>query len=521
MSEATPDLPATAVVDPDLVSGQTVGEYEVESKVGQGGFGAVFKAVHPLIGKVVAIKVLARRFSVDPDMLSRFVAEARAVNQIRHHNIIDIFSFGQLEDGRHYYVMEYLDGMALDALIERDGRIAPAEALPILRAIARALDAAHGKGIAHRDLKPENVFLATDPDGGWFPKLLDFGIAKLMGPEDGLKHKTGTGVPLGTPYYMSPEQCRGRDVDHRTDYYAFGIVAYRMLCGEFPFDGDDYMTILMKQISEEAPPPSSHAPELPAGVDDAVAWLMQKDPSHRPPNLITAVRALESAFDGSGIVVRGPMSAAWDVTTGDGGRATPWPPKRTSDVMPSPPAAPLAVSSVQDAPRKSKAPLVIGVAVAAALVAGAMFIVVSAAGGNRAGTPGPSGALSPAPPVTAPPTARPPAVQPPAVQPPPVPAPPASPTIALDITGAPAGSEVVLANRVVGSAPGSVTLERGTAAVALVIRHAGYVSITRHVVPDHDDKLDATLHRRLAPATTAPKPATGVDSHDIENPFHH
>jgi len=522
MSEATPDLPATAVVDPDLVAGQAVGEYQVESKIGQGGFGAVFKAVHPLIGKVVAIKVLARRFSVDPDMLSRFVAEARAVNQIRHHNIIDIFSFGQLEDGRHYYVMEYLDGMALDALIERDRRIAPADALPILRAIARALDAAHAKGIAHRDLKPENVFLATDPDGGWFPKLLDFGIAKLMAPEDGLKHKTGTGVPLGTPYYMSPEQCRGRDVDHRTDYYAFGIVAYRMLCGMFPFDGDDYMSILMKQIGEQAAPPSSHAPELPVGVDDAVAWLMQKDPSQRPPNLITAVRALESAFDGTGIVVaRGPMSAAWDVTTGDPGKtATPWPPKRSSDVLPSTPATPLAVSSLQDAPVKSKAPLVIGLVVAAALVGGVVFVVLSSSGGNGS-HPTQTAATSPTPASPPAPTPPPPAA---AVQTPPavaVPAPAIAPTISLDITGAPAGSEVVLADHVIGSAPGSVVLDRGTAAVALVIRHAGYVPIAKRVVPDHDDKLDATLHRKVAPTATAPKPATGVDSHDIENPFHH
>ena len=167
-------------------------------------------------------------------MVSRFIAEARAVNQIRHRNIIDIFSFGQLDDGRQYYVMELLDGEPLDALIERDGRLPLAEAIPILRGIARALDAAHAKGIAHRDLKPENVFLGRDPTARVFPKLLDFGIAKLLAPEDGPKHKTRTGTPIGTPYYMSPEQCRGRDVDHRTDIYSFGVLAYRMLTGVLP-----------------------------------------------------------------------------------------------------------------------------------------------------------------------------------------------------------------------------------------------------------------------------------------------
>src|SRR5438105_1682524 len=137
MSAPSTDLPGTAL-DAELETGEVVGEYEIQSKVGQGAFGKVYKATHPLIGKDVAIKVLGRRFSVDPEMVSRFVAEARAVNQIRHRHIIDIFSFGQLEDGRHYYVMEYLDGETLDAKIARDGRLSLAEAVPILRAVARA-----------------------------------------------------------------------------------------------------------------------------------------------------------------------------------------------------------------------------------------------------------------------------------------------------------------------------------------------------------------------------------------------
>ncbi|HEX8112384.1 MAG TPA: serine/threonine-protein kinase, partial [Kofleriaceae bacterium] len=293
----TPSIPGGGGIDPDLQPGQIIGEYRVEAKLGQGGFGAVFKAVHPLIGKLVAIKVLLQRFSVDPQMVSRFVAEARAVNQIRHHNIIDIFSFGTLDDGRHYYVMEYLDGETLERRIARQGRLSLREALPILRAIARALDAAHAKGIAHRDLKAENVFLASNPDGV-FPKLLDFGIAKLLAPEDGLAHKTRTGAPLGTPHYMSPEQCHGRDVDHRTDLYAFGVLAYVMLTGVFPLDGDDYMTILMRQLHDEPPPASSHRPDLPAGIDRVIAWLMRKDPAERPTTLAEALRSLEHVASG-------------------------------------------------------------------------------------------------------------------------------------------------------------------------------------------------------------------------------
>jgi serine/threonine protein kinase len=178
MSAPTAELPTA---EPELSPGELIGEYQIDGKVGQGGFGIVYKAIHPLIGKQVAIKVLARRFSADPEMVSRFVAEARAVNQIRNRYIIDIFSFGQLDDGRHYYVMELIDGEALDAVIERSGHVELVDALPILRGIAKALDAAHAKGIAHRDLKPENVLLVRGEELGGredvWPKLLDFGIA--------------------------------------------------------------------------------------------------------------------------------------------------------------------------------------------------------------------------------------------------------------------------------------------------------------------------------------------------------
>jgi eukaryotic-like serine/threonine-protein kinase len=279
--------------DQDLAVGQEVGEYRIESTLGKGGFGTVYGAVHPLIGKRVAIKVLARKYSADEEIVSRFVAEARAVNQIRHRNIIDIFSFGALADGRHYYVMEYLDGEPLDVHIRNHGPMPLDEAIPVLRSIARALDAAHAKGIAHRDLKPENIFLAQDADGVRFPKLLDFGIAKLLAPDDDVRHKTGTGVPIGTPYYMSPEQCRGREVDHRTDIYSFGIVTYRLLTGTYPFEGDDYMELLVKQMNDEPPAPSSRNEALTPAVDEAIAWMMRKDRAQRPPNVIEGVNALD------------------------------------------------------------------------------------------------------------------------------------------------------------------------------------------------------------------------------------
>ncbi len=295
--------------DTDLAIGQIVGEYKVEEKIGEGGFGNVFRAIHPVIGKVAAIKVLHRRYSAQPEMVSRFIAEARAVNQIRHRNIIDIFSFGELEDGRNYYVMEYLEGMTLEDYLEHNGPMSLFEAIPVLRRLARALDAAHAKGIAHRDLKPDNVFMVPDEDGGYAPKLLDFGIAKLFAEElPQHKHKTRTGAPIGTPQYMSPEQCRGRGVDHRTDIYGFGVMTYRLLTGVLPFDGEDYMDVLMAQINDDALPPSSVAPHLSDAVDESIDWMLQKDPAERPPNLFTAMRSLEAAAESIGVSVPRPPS---------------------------------------------------------------------------------------------------------------------------------------------------------------------------------------------------------------------
>jgi hypothetical protein len=318
----TPSDPrALGADDRDLQPGQVVGDYVVEQKLGEGGFGTVFKAAHPLIGKVVAIKVLNRQYSAQPEMVSRFVAEARAVNQIRHRHIIDIFGFGQLDDGRHYYVMEYLEGEPLNDHLDRVGRLDLASALPILRAVAKALDAAHAKGIAHRDLKPENVFLVTESDGTVFPKLLDFGIAKLLIADDQLKHKTRTGAPIGTPYYMSPEQCRGRDVDHRTDVYAFGCVTYKLLTGAVPFDGEDYMSILMSQMGDPTPSASAKWPDLPPSVDNVIGWMMQKDPAARPASVVAAVRALEDAAAAAGIVVAPAGTAA--MTAQHGAQRTP------------------------------------------------------------------------------------------------------------------------------------------------------------------------------------------------------
>ncbi len=294
---------AFAAQDVPLRPGDVVGEYQIEGKLGEGGFGTVYKAVHPLIGKRCAIKTLHRQFSSNPQMVSRFIAEARAVNQIRHRNIIDIFSFGALPDGRQYYLMELLDGMPFDRYLAGEGPLSAERALPILRPIARALDAAHAAGIAHRDLKPENIFLTFDDEGTPVPKLLDFGIAKLL-TDGGATHKTRTGAPMGTPHYMSPEQCRGANVDHRTDVYAYGVLSHVVLTGRVPFDGTSVMDVLMMHMNDAPPRMSDQVPGLPPGLDAAVQHMLAKNADARPQSVGAAFEELNDAARAAGYAVR-------------------------------------------------------------------------------------------------------------------------------------------------------------------------------------------------------------------------
>ena len=298
--------------DDTFESGSMVGEYRIDRKLGSGSFGDVYAGEHPLIGKKVAIKVLNRRVASDPHTVSRFISEARAVNKIRHRNIIDIFSFNVLPGPRHYLVMELLDGLTLAELLQQKGRLSLANALPILRGVAAALDAVHDAGITHRDLKPENVFLVKERDGSYFPKLLDFGIAKLIDDETG--QKTGSGVVLGTPRYMAPEQARGRRVDHRADIYALGIMTYEMLSGAPPFTGESAMDILYKHDHEEPPRLSVVCPDVPPEVDAAILAMLQKRPRNRPASAGEAIAALTTYAADVGVIPR-PANESFETRT--------------------------------------------------------------------------------------------------------------------------------------------------------------------------------------------------------------
>jgi serine/threonine protein kinase len=263
----------------ELELGSPVGEYEIQSQIGEGAMGTVFSAVQPLIGKQVAIKVLKAELCANQASIDRFVHEAQAVNKIGHPNIVDVFSLGELPDGRAYMVMEWLRGEDLKARLAR-GPMAVADACDILDGIARALEAAHAKQIVHRDLKPDNVFLHRLDDGPLMVKLLDFGIAKLVRVTPGTE-KTQTGNMLGTPKYISPEQARGISVDHRSDIYSLGVMAYEMLAGRCPFQGETAMDIVVQHLGEPAPALSTFA-KVPKALEQCVMRMLEKDPINRP-----------------------------------------------------------------------------------------------------------------------------------------------------------------------------------------------------------------------------------------------
>ncbi|MCP3165847.1 serine/threonine-protein kinase [Myxococcus qinghaiensis] len=274
-------------VNDSLISTQ-VNDFIIEERIGEGGMGVVYRAVHPLIGKQVAIKVLRAEY-VAQQQVERLIIEARAVNSIRHAGIIDIFGFGRLPDARPYIIMELLRGQSLSTSLKQLGRLDPNTTVWILDQILSALGAAHKAGVVHRDMKPGNVFLAETLDGSRAVRLVDFGIAKLVRDHDG--PTTVDGTILGTPEYMAPEQIRGTTVSSATDLYAVGIMAFQMLTGERPFKGEQ-VQVLFAHVEQPPPLPSSRAPGIPPELDTIVLHLLAKDPAMRPESAEAVREAL-------------------------------------------------------------------------------------------------------------------------------------------------------------------------------------------------------------------------------------
>jgi len=258
-----------------------VGEYRVDWKLAQGGMAQVYAATHPILGKKAAIKVIAPELSADLTCAQRFVEEARTLARVGHPNIVDVFSFGRLPDGRSFFTMEWLQGDTLGDRLFR-GPLVLEEIVDILDQICDALETAHEAGIVHRDLKPDNVVLVPLRGGRVQAKLLDFGIAKLLPRAELSREPTCPDFVMGTPEYISPEQARGADVDHRTDLYALGVIAYEMVCGRVPFCGDSAIDVLQKQLHEAPRPPRRVGAVVPPALERLILRLLAKRAEDRP-----------------------------------------------------------------------------------------------------------------------------------------------------------------------------------------------------------------------------------------------
>jgi serine/threonine-protein kinase len=433
---------------PDTLLGQTLdGRFHLTRKIGEGGMGAVYEAESN--GKKVAVKVLRDKYIDRPTVAQRLVQEARLAASIQHEHIVDMVDSGKTEDGRTFVVMELLAGESLAELLRREGALPEARAAELVKQVAGALAAAHAHGIVHRDVKPENVFLVAGASD--FVKVVDFGISTTVRdardaevPGGELGRLTSTGMVLGTPFYMSPEQARGDDeIDHRIDVYALGVILYECLTGEVPFRGANYLGIISKVLNEHPVPPRQLRPELrmSEAIERVCLKAMAKSRDDRYPSMEALAADLDRALSGEGVEA---------------------------------PAAPAP-------PPQGRAWIVAAVGMA---LVGGLALVWAARG--RPAPPQPA----PAPPPVA------------------APAPPSAPqTIVIHVETEPPGAEVRQGDRVFGAAPRDVLLPRSNVPAHLSFVLDGYEPASADVIPQSDDSVKVKLtHIKQKRPSTAPHP---------------
>jgi eukaryotic-like serine/threonine-protein kinase len=282
--------------------GRVVGKYKILGQLGEGGMGIVYRAAHVVLGSPAAVKVLLPQFTKDTVVVDRFFQEAKAASGIRHAGVVEVFDYGRLPNGQAYIAMELLRGEDLASFLARHGKLAAPLAAQIAMQVLSALDATHMVGVIHRDLKPDNIYLVRDTSapGAIRVKILDFGIAKLVGTSDAAQRtprpKTKGGSILGTPAYMAPEQCRGGvELDARADLYAVGCILFELLTGRPPFVGGGDGEVMAMHIYEPPPRLSNLEPGLPVELDALLAKLLTKVPDDRIPSAAYALASLERA----------------------------------------------------------------------------------------------------------------------------------------------------------------------------------------------------------------------------------
>jgi len=463
--------------------GETINNYRITQLLGEGGMGAVYLAEHPFMGRKAAIKVLRREFAEDPGLVERFMNEARAANAIRHPNIIDIIDVGRMPSGIPYLMMEFLEGESLADRIRR-GRVDIPEAMDVIMQTTGALAAAHGKGIVHRDLKPDNLFLIPDDSapGGIRVKVLDFGIAKLRADLSGGMAKTQAGSLMGTPPYMSPEQCRGvtEEIDHRTDVYAMGIILYELLCGAPPFVSAGWGDVVLAHLTKPPPPPRSRNPEIPQALEAVILKALAKTVDERygsASEMRAALRPLSPISTFPPRQTMGALSAVGKTTTFR---------TATGEMKSLPHEAWAAVPAA----RPKRRLLLVGGGVAAAGVIAA--VIVMNGGKSR----------EPVPPPATPAVATSVAAAPHPTQPtPPKQTPPVPAYVLVRIGSEPAGALVTDAKRgvVIGATPFEQRMDRMTGSIDLRLAKDGFASLDLAVPLDADYDKTVKLDKHRAP----------------------
>ena len=288
-SKLQPDPPGAAdTPDIDPLIGQTLNsKYRIEHQLGIGGMGTVYRARHLLIDRAVAVKVLNQRLFEDESARARFQREAKAAGRLQHLNAVAVTDFGQSSEGYVYIVMELLEGRTLREILAKEAPLETARAVSLMLQASAAVAAAHDAGVIHRDLKPANIFVTQSADAPSIVKVLDFGIAKLAAEtldDDEPNTLTQIGAMIGTPRYMSPEQCSGLELTPAADVYSLGVILYEMLTGTVPFSGSSPLAIAVKQTSEYPRPPKEIVAAIPDDLERVVLHTLEKDPKDRPPN---------------------------------------------------------------------------------------------------------------------------------------------------------------------------------------------------------------------------------------------
>jgi serine/threonine-protein kinase len=403
-------------VPEDPLLGRTLdGRYQLHEKLGEGGMGAVYRAIHTLMGKPCAIKVLRGPTAVQELAGKRFQREAQSASRLDHPHCIRVTDFGRTADGIAYLAMELLEGRSLADELETLGALPLGRVVSITRQVAEALEHAHGLGVVHRDLKPDNIMLVdrggAGGPGGDFVKVLDFGLAKLVAtgrdaPGGSLSTLSEMGSVFGTPEYMSPEQAEGRPLDARADLYSLGVLLYQMLTGQLPFQAASFIAVLAKHMTETPISPAQRRPDLalPPAIVDLCLRLLHKDPAHRPQTASEVIATLD------GVEVKPRVSVkvaahptvelsqvgAASVPAIDVPRRRPW----LWGVIALPIAAGIVVAALAwrspapppptPAPAPTPAPVTV--------VADATPVVVAAITPDAAAPPAPAPAAAPAPP---------------------------------------------------------------------------------------------------------------------------